>query len=173
MRVLLSAGHSNTDPGAVNGQYKEAELVTWFRNAVAYYCREEGLDVITDGSGSTNQPLNQAVKMIKGTNLAVEFHLNAAANKSAKGIEALSQVRDRKISQEMCKAIHQVTGFPLRGDNGWKPENAGQHSKLAFVSGGGIILELFFISNDTELKYFLANYWLIAKAVAQVIIKHI
>ena len=131
------------------------------------------MDVITDGSGSTNQPLNQVVKMIKGTNLAVEFHLNAAANKSAKGIEALSQVRDRKISQEMCKAIHQVTGFPLRGDNGWKPENAGQHSKLAFVSGGGIILELFFISNDTELKYFLANYWLIAKAVAQVIIKHI
>ena len=173
MRVLLSAGHSNTDPGAVNGQYEEAELVTWFRNAVAYYCREEGLDVVTDGSGSTNQPLNQAVKMIKGTNLAVEFHLNAAANKSAKGIEALAQVRDRNISQEMCKAIHQVTGFPLRGDNGWKPENAGQHSKLAFVSGGGIILELFFISNDTELKYFLANYWLIAKAVAQVIIKHI
>ena len=34
MRVLLSAGHSNTDPGAVNGQYKEAELVTWFRYAV-------------------------------------------------------------------------------------------------------------------------------------------
>ena len=173
MRVLLSAGHSNTDPGAVNGQYKEAELVTWFRNAVAYYCREAGLDVVTDGSGSTNQPLNQVVKMIKGTCLAVEFHLNATANKSAKGIEALAQVGDRKISQEMCKAIHQVTGFPLRGDNGWKPENAGQHSKLAFVSGGGIILELFFISNDTELKYFLANYWLIAKAVAQVIIKHI
>lgn len=173
MKVLLSAGHSNTDPGAVNGQYKEAELVTWFRNAVAYYCREAGLDVVTDGSGSTNQPLNQAIKMIKGTNLAVEFHLNAAANKSAQGIEALAQVRDRKISQEMCKAIHQVTGFPLRGDNGWKPENAGQHSKLAFVSGGGIILELFFISNDTELKYFLANYWLIAKAVAQVIINHI
>ncbi len=173
MRVLLSAGHSNTDPGAVNGQYKEAELVTWFRNAVAYYCREAGLDVVTDGSGSTNQPLNQVIKMIKSTNLAVEFHLNAAANKSAKGIEALAQVHDRKLSQEMCKAIHQVTGFPLRGDNGWKPENAGQHSKLAFVSGGGIILELFFISNETELKYFLANYWLIAKAVAQVIIKHI
>lgn len=173
MRVLLSAGHSNTDPGAVNGQYKEAELVTWFRNAVAYYCREAGLDVVTDGSESINQPLNQVVKMIKGTSLAVEFHLNSAANKSAIGIEALAQVRDRKISQEMCKAIHQVTGFPLRGDNGWKPENAGQHSKLAFVSGGGIILELFFISNDTELKYFLANYWLIAKAVAQVIIKHI
>lgn len=173
MKVLLSAGHSNTDPGAVNGQYKEAELVTWFRNAVAYYCREAGVDVVTDGSGSTNQPLNQAVKLIKGTDLAIEFHLNAAASKSAKGIEALARVRDRKISQEMCKAIHQVTGFPLRGDNGWKPENAGQHSKLAFVSGGGIILELFFISNDTELKYFLANYWLIAKAVAQVIIKHI
>ena len=173
MKVLLSAGHSNTDPGAVNGQYKEAELVTWFRNAVAYYCREAGLDVVTDGSGSNNQPLNQAVKMIKGTDLAVEFHLNAAANKSAKGIEALARVSDRKLSQEMCKAIHQVTGFPLRGDSGWKPEHAGQHSKLAFVSGGGIILELFFISNDAELKQFLASYWLIAKAVAEVIIKHI
>ena len=170
MKILLSAGHSNTDPGAVNGKYKEADLVTVFRNAVAHYCREAGLEVITDGSGITNQPLRQAVKLIKGTNLAVEFHLNSASNKSARGIEALSSVHNRKISQAICEAIYKVTGFTLRGDAGWKPENEGQHSRLAFVSGGGIIVELFFISNDDELNWFLGHYWLIAKEVAQAII---
>ncbi|RKG29010.1 DUF7940 domain-containing protein, partial [Acinetobacter tianfuensis] len=33
--VTITAGHSNSDPGAVNGKYKEAELVRQFRNAVA------------------------------------------------------------------------------------------------------------------------------------------
>lgn len=30
--VAVTAGHSNTDPGAVNGKIKESELVTNFRN---------------------------------------------------------------------------------------------------------------------------------------------
>lgn len=172
MKVFLSAGHSDTDSGAVNGIYREEELCTWFRNAVAYYCRQAGLEVITDGSGQLNKPLNQAVKLIKGTDLAIEFHLNAHSNKTAKGIEALAATKHKRISQLLCKAVHSETGFPLRGSNGgWKPENAGQHSRLAFVSNGGIILELFFISNDAELKFFLANYWIIAKAVAEAIIQ--
>ncbi len=59
-------------------------------------------------------------------------------------------------SVKSCAALASVLDIPVRGGNGgWKNEGSGQHSKLAYVSAGGIILELFFISNDAELqKYF-------------------
>ncbi len=66
-----------------------------------------------------------------------------------------------------------MMGIPVRGDNGWKPESSGQHSRLAYVSNGGIILELFFISNDAELETWNLKKWLIAKAVADVLIQHV
>ena len=67
--VTVTAGHSNKDPGAVNGKFKEAELVSQFRNAVAYYLREAGIQYKTDGVGATNQNLNAAIKLIKGSML--------------------------------------------------------------------------------------------------------
>ena len=79
--VTVTAGHSNKDPGAVNGKIKESELVTNFRNAVTYYLREAGVTTLTDGSGSNNNPLSAALKLIKGSTVAVEFHMNAATSK--------------------------------------------------------------------------------------------
>lgn len=64
-------------------------------------------------------------------------------------------------------------GNPLRGDKGWKAENSGQHSRLAYVSNGGIILELFFISNDEELSIWKQKKWLIGKAVAEVLMEYV
>ena len=69
--VTVTAGHSNTDSGAVNGKFKEAELVSQFRNAVAYYLREAGIQYKTDGVGILNQDLNAAIKLIKGSSVAV------------------------------------------------------------------------------------------------------
>ena len=35
-KVTITAGHSNTDPGAVAGNVTEAEITTDMRNIVAY-----------------------------------------------------------------------------------------------------------------------------------------
>ena len=42
MSIFISAGHSNTDPGAVNGTQTEANIVRDMRNMVAHYLREIG-----------------------------------------------------------------------------------------------------------------------------------
>ena len=84
--ITITAGHSNIDPGAVNGKIKEADLVTNFRNAVSFYLREAGVQVKNDGSGSQNDPLSSAIKLIKGSSVAVEFHMNAATSKQANRI---------------------------------------------------------------------------------------
>lgn len=47
-----------------------------------------------------------------------------------------------------------------------------REGKLGFISNGGLIVELGFISNEEELFQFNARYWSAAKAVAMILIKH-
>ena len=170
--ITVTAGHSNTDPGAVNGKFKEADLAAKFRNAVALYLREAGIQYKTDGVGTTNQDLNSAIKLIKSSSVAVEFHMNAAASKQANGIETIALPKDKKLAQELSKAVADAFGSRLRGDNGWIDQSQSARGKLGFISNGGLIVELGFISNDEELFQFNARYWSAAKAVAMILIKH-
>ena len=169
--VTVTAGHSNKDPGAVNGKFKEAELVSQFRNAVAYYLREAGIQYKTDGVGILNQDLNAAIKLIKGSSVAVEFHMNAATSKQANGVETIALPKDKKLAQELSKAVADAFGSRLRGDNGWIDQSQSARGKLGFISNGGLIVELGFISNEEELFQFNARYWSAAKAVAMILIK--
>ena len=170
--VTVTAGHSNKDPGAVNGKFKEAELVSQFRNAVAYYLREAGIQYKTDGVGILNQDLNAAIKLVKGSSVAVEFHMNAATSKQANGVETIALPKDKKLAQDLSKAVADVFGSRLRGDNGWIDQSKSARGKLGFISNGGLIVELGFISNEEELFQFNARYWSAAKAVAMILIKH-
>ena len=171
--VTVTAGHSNKDPGAVNGKFKEAELVAQFRNAVAYYLREAGIQYKTDGVGTTNHDLNSAIKLIKGSSVAVEFHMNTAASKQANGIETIALPRDKKLAQELSKAVADAFGSRLRGDSGWIDQSQSARGKLGFISNGGLIVELGFISNEAELAQFNARYWVAAKAVAKVLANYV
>lgn len=170
--ATITAGHSNTDPGAVNGRVKEAELVVNFRNAVTHYLREAGLQVKTDGTGTKNDPLSAAVKLIQGSSVAVEFHMNAAASKQANGVETIALPKDKKLAQDLSKAVADALGSRLRGDNGWIDQSKSARGRLAYVNAGGLIVELGFISNEDELARFNARYWLAAKAVAKVLIDY-
>nr|DAV10633.1 MAG TPA: Cell wall hydrolase autolysin [Caudoviricetes sp.] len=168
--ITVTAGHSNKDPGAVNGLFREADIAQEMRNMVASYLRQKDIAVKTDGEGKGNLPLPAAIKLISGSKAAVEFHCNAFSKPSAGGCEALSQPKDRALSQRLCKAVSDVMGIPTRGtDDGWKNEGSGQHSRLGYVRNGGIILELFFISNPTELAVWQDKKWSVAKAVAEVL----
>ena len=168
--ITVTAGHSNKDPGAVNGLFREADIAQEMRNMVASYLRQKDIAVKTDGEGKGNLPLPAAIKLIAGSKAAVEFHCNAFSKPSAGGCEALSQPKDRALSQRLCKAVSDVMGIPTRGtDDGWKNEGSGQHSRLGYVRNGGIILELFFISNPTELAVWQDKKWSVAKAVAEVL----
>ena len=168
--ITVTAGHSNKDPGAVNGLFREADIAQEMRNMVALYLRQKDIAVKTDGEGKGNLPLPAAIKLISGSKAAVEFHCNAFPKPTAGGCEALSQPKDRALSQRLCKAVSDVMGIPTRStDGGWKNEGSGQHSRLGYVRNGGIILELFFISNPAELAVWQDKKWLVAKAVAEVL----
>lgn len=167
--VVITAGHGGRDSGAVNGHITESHIATEMRNMITHYLRQKGVTVINDGDGHTNLPLKKAVRLIKEGDIAIEIHTNAAFSNRAKGVEALAQPKDKAVCQALCQAVAKVLDTSVRGDKGYKPENAGQHSRLAYVSRGGIILELFFISNPKELKKYQQRKWLVAKAIADVL----
>lgn len=167
--VLVSAGHGANDPGAVNGKLKEAELATELRNLVAFYLSRDLVPHITDGQGRDNLPLRDAIKLAKQSDVAIEIHFNAATNKTAKGVEVLADVKDKGLAQRLAQAIAGVTGSPLRGDSGYRPENSGQHARLGFVQAGGLVVEVEFISNDQAMDTYLSTKWLVAREIARVL----
>lgn len=172
--VTITAGHGAGDPGATAFNRREADIALDMRNMVNHYLQAAGVATRTDGDGKENKSLTQAIKLISGSRIAVEFHCNAFSTSTAGGTEALAQVKDKEISKKLCAAVTQHLGNKVRGsDGGWKSEGSGQHSRLGYVRNGGIILELFFITNPTELAAWDAKKWLVAKSVAQVLIDHV
>lgn len=166
--IVITAGHSNIDPGAVNGVVTEAHIVTDFRNIVAYYLRQANVNFAVDGNGNENWPLNDAIKLAKFSSVAVEFHCNAFTSPAATGVETLSQAKDKETGRKLCAVVSDILGIVNRGAKG---EGAGQHSRLGFVRAGGIILELFFLSNPDDLRAYLDKKWLVARAVAAVLVE--
>lgn len=163
--ILLSAGHSNTDPGAVAQGRREADIAVEFRNLVSFYLTQYGVPHDTDGKGTENYPLPKAARMASMHDIAVEFHCNAGPA-TATGVEVLAAPGDMGLAGALSSAIASALGIRNRGA---KPEGSGQHARLAFVRAGGLIVELFFITSRTDLKAYYDRKWLAARAVASVL----
>ena len=179
--VCVTAGHSNTgkiDSGAVttvSGKLiKEADLAVKLRNAILHYLQQDkGITTRCDGYGTVNLELKEAIKLIKGSDAAVEIHFNASNNKTANGVECIVSQKDTEIGQKLSAAVSNVTGSRLRGVGGFITQEDSARGKLGYINAGGLILEVSFLSNDQELKVFEDKYWLIGKAVAQVILDYV
>lgn len=163
--MYLSAGHSNVDPGAVAFGRREADIAVEFRNLVSFYLHRADIDHDLDGSGTVNVPLNQAVREARTHKLSVEFHCNAGPP-TATGVEVLCAPKDEVIAEELCEALSETLDIRNRGVKG---ESSGQHKRLAFIQAGGIIVELFFITNKSDLAAYDARKWLAAREVARVL----
>lgn len=171
MSILLTAGHSATDPGAIGvGGRTEASVVTELRDLVAYKLRNDhGKTVFTDGDKGVNKALNVALSMFSNKKIRIEFHCNASSNSSANGTETISLGNLMAESKLLSSATSLVLGTRLRGVDGWISQEQSHRGKLAYVSNGGIILELFFITNEAELKAYDAKKWLLATSLAKTI----
>ena len=173
--ILLSAGHSNSDPGAVGtwqgSRITEAEIVLDLRNRITAIMAMRGYDVRTDGKEDQNLPLAEAIKLAQQVDVAVELHCNAFHLPTATGVEVLTGGNHQGLSDRLTGVISSVLGIPNRGV---KPENSGQHSRLGFISrGDGIIVELLFITNQRDLTQYHDNIDRLADKIADVLIDYI
>lgn len=163
--LFISAGHSTTDPGAVGNGLREADVAVEMRNIISFYLTQAGVVHTLDGKRLENVPLRNAIVQARKHQIAIEIHCNAGPP-SARGVETLSGPKDMKLGRELCAAIATVLSTKNRGA---KPENSGQHARLGFVQAGGLILELFFISNVDDVKEYTTKKWLLGRAIAGVL----
>ena len=166
--LFIAAGHSDTDPGAIGHGHTEADIVLEFRDLLADYLRGKVL-FDKDGQPGENLPLREAIGAAKSHELAVEFHCNAFTNPAASGVETLSRREHYPLGNVICQAVSDTLGIANRGAKG---EASGQHSRLGFIAqGGGIIVELFFITNKQDLARYIANRRRLVEAIGNVLIE--
>ena len=170
-KFVVTAGHSNTDPGAVAAWAKEADIAVEMRNIITSKLRALGHTVYTDGDGSTNLPLKEAIALIGKAGTAVEIHCNAAVSASASGVEVIALPKNKKLAQDIAVAISNVTKDKLRGDGGWIDQSKSARGKLGFVDKGGLIIELFFLSNKQSYETFNSVKWVVASAIVSALCK--
>lgn len=162
---LISAGHGGGDPGACAYGMKEADVALIMREMVASRLREMRHTVLQDGGTGINLPLRDAVKMIHGTDLAIELHLNAGPA-TATGVEVISSHALKPEAQRIARTIAGETSQQLRGQGGWIDQSQSQHSRLAFVEAGGLIVKMVFITNQSDILNFFQRQERVAMAIA-------
>lgn len=168
--VFISAGHGGGDPGATANGHKEADLALYLRDRIAAILRGKLVTVITDGREGENKPLREAIQLAKENNgPSVEIHFNASADGKAKGVEVLALPELKLLSQQVAMAISGVLQSPLRGHLGYRDQASGQHHRLGFCQAGGLVIEICFMTNSSELNNYLFNDEAVAKAIAGVL----
>ena len=166
--IYLSAGHSNSDPGAVANGYREADIAVELRNMIYKELTLLKCDVTLDSNASNNLDLKstlQKINLLK-PKLSIELHCNASSNAQATGVECLALTDKKSISQDIAKTISKTLNLKLRGNAGYQDQSVSPHGTLGFCRVGGIIVELFFISNKNDLESYQKNKNTLAKELA-------
>ena len=166
MKITVTAGHGAGDPGAVapTGE-TEAALMTELRDLVAMKLRDAGHTVKTDGARWQNLPLVHALTLVPGSDVAIELHTNAHSNPAATGVEVVSLPAQRELARTIARRIAHVLELPVRGAGGWIDQGQTARGRLGFVRAGGLVVEVFFLSNPQDLAKYQARKWLVASAI--------
>lgn len=169
MLLTVTAGHGETDPGAIYNGEVERDLMTELRDMVSTNLRDAGHTVRTDGARWQNLPLVHALTLVPGADWAIELHTNAAAIQGATGVEVVAMPKDKARAQRLAAAIGDVLGLRLRGEQGWIDQTQTARGRLGFVRAGGMVVETFFISNRGDLATYQARKPALASAIARVL----
>ncbi len=178
MLIILSAGHSNVkgrDRGACFGKHIEGDLTVEFRQLVFGELKKLGVTAIMDGNNTILQEsLNYFKKFASSKTINVEYHWNSFNSKST-GTEVLIPENPSNFETEIAKKIAQSNAdlmkITLRNGNGVRTELQSHHGKLGWMRlpGENVLVEMCFISNETDMEAYHENKFNLAKQHAIII----
>ncbi|MGL4252919.1 MAG: N-acetylmuramoyl-L-alanine amidase [Fusobacteriaceae bacterium] len=163
MNISLSAGHSKTDPGAVNPVTGVTEYMFNYELSVLVQMKleEMGNKVTLVHRGNLNELPNQINKT--NSDVHVELHCNAF-NSHATGTECLyytGSKNGRRLGQSIQEEMVKVLRLSDRGVKESTRELILRKTKMPCV-----IVESGFIDNIEDLKVLMLNKVALAKAIA-------
>lgn len=173
-KVVLSAGHSTSDSGAVNTQLEPDLKENFLTMDLVKLCvpilRSQGITVATISDDiSLLDTINKINKDYPTYDLAVELHINAGGGTGVEGWYYQNDEVSKKLSDDILNGIVSETGMKSRGS---KDESTNRHGRLGFVHDTkplACLIECGFIDSIEDLKLLAteAGRYKIAKGVAR------
>lgn len=158
-KIVIDAGHgwakdTGGDPGAVNGKYYESVATLAIAKKLKTRLVENGYKVkMTRTGGDKDLSLAERCKIANDWNcdLFISIHLNAAANKTANGVECLRYpkvgARTKSLANNIQTSLVAATGFRNRG-----VKERSDLYVLKHTTASAVLIECGFLSNETEKK---------------------
>ena len=174
----LIAGHRGPGTGAV-GYIDEGAETIWMRDRIEdFLCTKYNIIPLVDNENAT---LNEVVKKLRTElrkeDICIDIHFNSFLDPKANGCEVLvpkNQSDDeRQLAAELVVITSDLLGIKMRGV---KPENSGQHSGLAMLSGFdccNVVWEICFVSNKDDSEKYMNKREELAEAIADLIFKKV
>jgi RHS repeat-associated protein len=177
-KVAVDPGHGDkndkntvVDPGAVNGEDFEKDIVLNISNAVNQELTDKGYTVTmtrTADKDDAGAKLKWRIDAAEGTDIFVSIHVNASESKTANGFSVCYK-KDNAESKNLAQSIQdQNTLFSSRG--------LSERSDLYVLnkySGTAVLVEAGFVSNASDLNIMKTNATQIGTDIATGIINYL
>lgn len=174
--IFISAGHHNTDPGAVANGYIERDLTKIARNIIV--SNIETKSVILDKDYETNTQYQRRIKPGSGS-VVFDIHFNSGSP-TAGGTECFVNRIDFenknslsfKMASEICSKTSEILGISNRGV---KADNQSQHSRIGILnlgSGISVLWEICFISSVIDMQKYSEKKNALLKEIAVILKKY-
>lgn len=182
-KIILIAGHSNSDPGAVHKDRVEAKLNQEFREILAvaleFQMNDYRLNNYKIVKDCDSLSLKRVINWINGLpneeeRLIFDIHFNKF-NTFANGTEVFIPKNycknELELGKKIAKSMADVMGIFNRG---CKPETKSARKQLAIMRPKGInlLIELCFLDNDKDFKAYQDNKLMVAANIAKIILTH-
>lgn len=176
LKIFISAGHSNNDPGAQALGIREADLTKNARDLLNSFSNAR--DVILDKDWQTNQQYQASIHPADGS-VVYDLHFNVGPP-SASGTECYVNRADfankkslsYRMATEICATTSRILGI---GNRGVKPENNSQHSRLGILNlgaGCSVLWEICFITSAMDMQKYQRNKRDLLAEVAKILKKY-
>lgn len=179
-RVIVSAGHTNNDPGKSANGLSEVELNRAIAKKVVAQLRANGIITL---SVPPNMDVQKRIDWINGTgyksdfdDISLEIHVNDGGKSGFEfWFEGQGNNASQKLADTIMKSATARTGLPSQGV---KSEFDHEYKSLAFLSKTNttsVLLECLYIDNPEDAKKLKEDKELdkIAKSLAEGICKYL
>ncbi|MFA4941887.1 MAG: N-acetylmuramoyl-L-alanine amidase [Patescibacteria group bacterium] len=172
--IILDAGHSLNDPGAVANNTTESQeaikirdkLIPLLENDFEVAMVPDDLNLIKSIEWVNNRYKNL------DDGLALAIHLNAGGGYGAETLYFEGEEKSRKIAQTIIDKYCSLTRFRNRGA---KPDTDTRHKRLGWIRDikpWSCLIECCFVDNEEEVKKFQEEYneiaWALYSAICEV-----
>lgn len=167
--LLFDAGHGGKDPGALNGNFLEKNVVLEIAKKTAEVLSKYEVVVGFTRESDSFLTLTQRSNKSRYYDTTISFHTNSSNNKLAQGAQVYvhpeASANDRRIAQFIQNELDLV--FPKSRWSGVKQSNL---HMVREPKGNKVLLELGFISNQHDLNILKTQTTRIAVLIANGII---